>query len=73
MQQNLIVIRDCKTFFKNFDRSKHVEENLKSKIAFTIKGNKSLAGDKIKNQIEQILLKYKYGKNIYEHGKQPNQ
>ena len=49
MQQNLIVIRDCKTFFKNFDRSKHVEENLKSKIAFTIKGNKSLAGDKIKN------------------------
>ena len=26
----------------------------------------------IKNEIEQLLLKYKHGNNIYEHGKQIN-
>ena len=37
--------------------------------------NESLAGEnkKIKNEIEQLLLKYKHGNNIHEHGKQQNE
>ena len=34
-----------------------------------IKRNKSLAENKIINEIEQLLLKYKHGKNIHEHRK----
>ena len=26
--------------------------------------------DKIKNEVEQLLLKYKHRNNIYKHGKQ---
>ena len=43
------------------------------KIEFIIKGNESLAENKIKNDIEQLLLKYKHGNNIQEHGKKQNQ
>ena len=35
-----------------------------------IKRNKSSAENKIINEIEQLLLKYKHGKNIHEHRKQ---
>ena len=38
-------------------------------IEFIIKNNRSLAENKIKNEIKQLLLKYKHGNNIYEHGK----
>ena len=36
------------------------------------KSNKSLTENKIKNEIEQLLLKYKHGNNIHEHRKQQN-
>ena len=65
----MIVIRDLKTLYFDFDWLKDVDENLKHKIEFIIKSNESLAGSKIKNDIEQ-LLKYKLGNNIHEHGKQ---
>ena len=29
-----------------------------------------LAENKMKNETEQLLLKYKHGNNIHEHGKQ---
>ena len=35
--------------------------------------NESLAVNKIKEEIKQLLLKYKYGNNIHEHGKQQNE
>ena len=38
-------------------------------IEFIIKSNDSLAENKIKTETEQVLLKYKHGKNIPEHGK----
>ena len=38
-----------------------------------IKSNESLAENKIKNEIEQLLLKYKHGNNNHEHGKQQNE
>ena len=35
--------------------------------------NESLAETKIKDEIEQLLLKYKHGNNIREPGKQQNE
>ena len=69
----MIVIRDPKTFCFNFDWPKDVEENLKYEMEFVIKNSESLAENKIKNEIEQLLLKYKHGNNIHEHGKQQNE
>ena len=60
-------------FFFNFDWPKYVSENLKHEIEFIIKTNESLAENKIKNEIEQLLLKYKHGNNSHEHGKQQNE
>ena len=68
----MIVIRDPKTFCFSFDSPKDVDENLKREIEFIIKSNKYLAEKKIKNQTKQLLLKYKQGNNIQEHGKQQN-
>ena len=69
----MIVIRDPKTFCFNFDWPKDVDENLKHEIEFIIKSNESLAQNKLKNETEQLLSKYKYGNSIHEHGKQQNE
>ena len=61
MEENMNVIRDLKTFCFSFDLSKDVDKNLKHEIEF-IK----------KSETEQLLLKYKHGNNIHEHGKQKN-
>ena len=37
------------------------------------KYNESSAENKIKNETEQLLLKYKHGNNIHEYGKQQNE
>ena len=71
MEENMIVMRDPKTYF-HFDWPRGVDENLKHEIELLIKGNESLAENKIKNEIKQSLLKYKCGYNIPEHGKQQN-
>ena len=68
----MIAIRDSKTFKFNFDLTKYVDENLKREIEFIIKSNESLAEIIIKNEIEQLLLKYKHGNNIRKHRKQQN-
>ena len=70
MEENMIVIRDLKTFCFNFDFPKYVDEDFKHEIEFIIKSNESLAENKIKNKIEGLLLKYKHGHNIREHKKQ---
>ena len=72
MEENMIVIIDPKTFYFYFDWLKNVDENLKYETEFIIKSNESLAENKIKSKIEQLLSKYKYGNNIHEHGKQQN-
>ena len=43
MEENMIVIKDPKTFCFNFDLSKDVDENLKNKIEFILKSNESLS------------------------------
>ena len=73
MEENMIVIRDPKTFCFDFDWPNDVDENLKHKIEFIIKSNESSAEKKIKNEIEQLISKYKRGNNFHEHGKQQNE
>ena len=65
MKENTIVVRDPKTFYFHFDWPKNVDENLNHKIKFIIKCNESLAENKIKNETEQLLSKYKHGNNIH--------
>ena len=60
MEEHMIVIRDPKNFCFNFDWPKYVVENLKHETEFIMKSNEPLAENKIKNEIEQLLLKYKH-------------
>ena len=69
----MIVIRDTENFCFNFEWSKDVDGNMKHEIEFIIKSNESLAENEIKNDIEQLLLKYKHRNNIHEHRKQQNE
>ena len=69
----MIVIRGPKTFYFNFDCPNNVDENLKHEIEFIIKSNESIAENKIKKEIEQLLLKYKHGNNIQELERQQNE
>ena len=73
MEENMIVIRDLKTFCFSFDWPKDIDENLKYEIEFIIKSNESLAENKIKNEIEQLLLKYKHENNNHEYRNQQNE
>ena len=57
MEENIIVIRSPKNFCFNFDFSKDVNENLKCEFVFIIKSNESVAKSKLKNKMEQLLLK----------------
>ena len=66
----MVVKREPKTFYFDF---KNVNENVKHEIEFIIESNEFLAENKIKNDIEQLLLKYKNGNDINEHGKQQNE
>ena len=65
----MIAIRDPKTFCFNFDWPKDVDDNLKHEIEFNIKSDEYLAENKIKNEIQQLLLKYKNGNNIHDYEK----
>ena len=66
------MIRYPKTFCFNFYWPKDVDQNLRHKIEFIMKSKELSAENKIKNEIEQLLLKYKYGNDIHEHGKKLN-
>ena len=68
----MIAIRDPKIFSFNFDLPKDVNQKYKREIEFIIKSNESLAENKMKNETEQLLLKYKHVNNIHEHEKQQN-
>ena len=73
MAENMVEIKDTKTFSFNFDCPKYVDENLKHEIEFIMKSNESLAENKIKSEIEQLLLKFQHGDNIYEQEKHQNE
>ena len=65
----MVVIREPKTFYFDFDLPKDVDKNLRHEIKFIIKRNESSAENKTKNEISQLLSKYKHGKYIHEHKK----
>ena len=70
----MIVMRHLKTFILILIGLNRLMERLKHEIylhEFIIKSNGSSADNKIKNEIEQLLLKDKHGNNI--HRKQQNQ
>ena len=48
MEENMVVIRDPKTFYFNFDCPK-VDDNLMHETEYIIKSNESLAENKIKH------------------------
>ena len=50
MEENMVLIRDPKTFCFDFDRAKDFDKNLKHKIEFITKSNESLAENKIKKR-----------------------
>ena len=52
---------------------KDADENMKHEIKFIIKSNESLAQNKTKNDIGQLLSKYRHGNNIRENRKQQNE
>ena len=60
MEENIIVIRDPKTFYFYFDWPNDVDKNVKHETEFIIKSNQSLAENKIKNKTEQLQSKYKH-------------
>ena len=51
----MIVIKDPKTFYFDFDWPKDVDENLKHEIEFSIKSSESLMKNK-KNEIEIVQI-----------------
>ena len=69
----MVVIRETKTFYFDFDWPRNVNENLKHEIEFIIKSNELLAENKIKNEIEQLFFKRKHGNDIHKHRKQQNE
>ena len=69
----MIVIRDPKTFFFNFDWPKYVDEDLKRETELIIKSNEFLVKNKTKVEIKQLLLKYKHGNNVHEYRKHQNE
>ena len=48
----MVVIRDPKTFWFNFDLPKYDDENWKHKIEFIIKNNESLAENEVKTRLK---------------------
>ena len=56
----MIVKGDPKSFYFDFDWPKDADENLKHGIEYIIKSNEFLSENKIKNEIEQLLSKYKH-------------
>ena len=55
MGENMIVMRDPRTSYFNFDWNKDVDDSLKHDIKFITKSSESLTENKMKNKIEQLL------------------
>ena len=74
MEENIIVIRDPKTFSFNFDLPKDVDENFRHETEYIIKSNESSVEIIMKNEIDLYidlidLIKIKHGSNIHQYRK----
>ena len=54
----MVVMKDPKTFYFDFDWPKDVEKNLKHETEYIIEIYESLVENKIKKEIGQLLLRY---------------
>ena len=63
----LIITTEPKNFCLNLP--KVADDNVEQEIDCFIKNNELLAEHTIKNELRQILSKYKHGNDIHEHGK----
>ena len=63
----LVIITKSRNIY--FDLPKKAVVKLKHEIGFIIKHNEFLAEHISKNEISQLLPKYKHGSDIREHGK----
>ena len=61
---------EFKIFHFHFDFSNDVDKNLKHETEFLIERSKSLAEEKIKNEIHWLITKYKQGNDMHEERKQ---
>ena len=71
MEENVIVIRDPKTFSFNFNLPKDVDENLRCETEYIIKSNESSVEIIMKNEVDLLidLIKIKHGSNIHQYRK----
>ena len=58
------------TFHIHFGLNKYNNKNLKHEIDFIIKQNWILAEQRLKNQTDELMCKYKHGNNSHENEKQ---
>ena len=56
MEEDMLVTRQTKTFYFDFDLHKDVDKNLKHDIKFIRKSNKSLAENKTKKRDWTIVV-----------------
>ena len=70
MEENVVVIREPKTFSFNLNWPENVDENLEHEMEFIMKNNESSADVKIKSEIEQFLSKYELVNDIHEQTNQ---
>ena len=70
---NKFAMIEPQTFHFHFDLPKDVDKNLKLETDFVIRHNEYLVKGRIKNEIDQLLYRYKHRDNIYEHRKQQKQ
>lgn len=70
IEGNQLVMIEFKIFHFHFDFSNDVDKNLKHETEFLIERSKSLAEEKIKNEIHWLITKYKQGNDMHEERKQ---
>ena len=70
VDNKLVMSTEPKSF--RFDLPKIADNKFNQEIYSIIKHNKSLSEQTIKNEVRQLLSKYKYENNIHEHRKQQN-
>ena len=62
--------KETKTFHFHFYFAEKVDDSLKQEIYSIIEDNGFLAEQRIKNETDQLLHKYKHGNKIHGHRKQ---
>ena len=71
--ENKFVIAEIESFRFRLNLPKDFDKNLKHEVVRIVRHHVVLAKQKVKNEIDQILFKYKHENNIQKYRKQQNQ